>query len=220
MSARHSRIWLPHPLPGVEDLQNLHVWTTVEGYVLACRQADGTFLAIVSTSTSPDASGVPAGTRRECPGLDTLLRMVPPRHGLLVDGSSPGRRVVPADQLDRLRWPEPPFGDEEGLRIGAVPARLRAVAIAATRAAREGGAARADTVWAESGCRRELWVCLSSPTPKAFDAAYTAVAEHAPREAVRILDVDMLPYSRARSGSPSETNHPHGPPPRIHERDA
>lgn len=99
----------------------------------------------------------------------------------------PGRDPGPA-VLDRTGPREAPHGDEIDLRAHAVPPHLRDVRDAAVRAARQSGAKAAVGVWATGGGREGLWVQLHRPTPAAFDAAYDAVAQRAPAEAVTVLD--------------------------------
>ncbi len=193
-----SRVWAPAPVPAPEGLDGLRVWLSREGYVLSPRRDDGQLLALASTGDSPDLSDVPAGTSREVAGPTRLLDLVPVGYGLLVDGASPGARVVPASVLDALRSSEPPAGDEPDFTAAPVPDRYRPAADAATAAARSAGARRAVAVWADGATRHGLLVSLHRAPPPAFDAAVEALAAVRPDCPVRVVDVDALPR-RAQS---------------------
>lgn len=73
---------------------------------LAQRLPDGGFAVLASTSDSPDSAGVPAGTRCEPVGAAGLAALVPAGYAVLVDGATPGRRLVSAEAVDGLQLTE------------------------------------------------------------------------------------------------------------------
>lgn len=177
---------------GAQGLEGLVVWLTGDGYALTTRLADGSPAVLASTSTSPDASGVPAGARPEAVGAAGLAGIVPAGFALLVDGATPGRRVVAAAVVEGLAVAEPPDGSEPDLRAGRVPDHLRAVADRVAVAAREHGARDVAASWMTGGGRGGLWLDLHHAPPPAWDAAFAAVEAEAPREPVRLLDAGAL----------------------------
>lgn len=194
-----SRVWSPEPPVDVAALRGLRIWLAAEGYVLCTSPDPDAPLVLAATTDSPDASGVPAGTRREVPGLPRLLDLVPPGHGLLVDGASPGRRVVPAADLDQWRNAMPAAGDEPSLDVGPVPPAVAPVAAGAVAAATSAGSRHGLAAWATADGRSSLLIALHEPTAEAFDAALQVVQQQRLHVPVRVLDMDSLDGSaRAR----------------------
>lgn len=172
---------------GASGLTGLHLWMTQDGYVLST-EVSGQRLVLATTSDSPDAAGAPAGTRCEPTAIAGLAGRVPPGFGLLVDRSTPGRRVVSAAVIDGLRLKEPPCGDEPDLRTERVPDQLGGVRNSVVASAGRTGARGISVVWTIDGGRQGLWVVVDRPVAGTLDAVYDAVARHAPFEPVRVLD--------------------------------
>jgi hypothetical protein len=172
---------------GASGLTGLHLWMTQDGYVLSA-EVSGQRLVLATTSDSPDAAGAPAGTRCEPTAITGLAGRVPPGFGLLVDRSTPGRRVVSAAVIDGLRLQEPPCGDERDLRTERVPDQLGGVRNSVVASAGRTGARGISVVWTIGGGRQGLWVVVDRPVAGTLDAVYDAVARHAPFEPVRVLD--------------------------------
>jgi hypothetical protein len=183
---------------GASGLADLRVWL-VSGMPLAQRMSEDSWAVLASTSDSPDAAGVPAGTSCERVDGAGLAAVVPPGYAVLVDGATPGRRLISAELVDSLRVAEPPDGTEAGFRAIPMPHHLRPVAEAATAAALAAGADRASAVFTTSGERDGLWVLLDGGGAQAEDAAFAKIELWAPREPVRISDARQLsPQARRR----------------------
>lgn len=194
MTAREARLWSGRPTGLREDdlPAGLRVWLSVEGYPLSTRTPDDEPVLLASTSDSPDAADVPAGTPSTAPSPSDLLTLVPAGYGLLVDGGTPGRHVVPAQRLDAARSGAAPDGTEPDLVIGPVPSVHRAAADAAVEAGRAAGVKRVVALWASGGGRTGLWVSLHRPSEAALDAVHAAVAQASLAAPARVLDVASL----------------------------
>ena len=173
---------------GASGLDGLVVWLTTDGYALSTRLPDGSPAILASSSSSPDSSGVSSGARAEPVGAAGLAGLVPPGFALLVDGATPGRRVVAASVVEGLAVAEPPDGCEPDLQASPVPQHLRPVVARAVTAAEQAGARGGGASWMTGGGRAGLWLDLYRAPAAAWDAAFAAVEAEAPREPVRLLE--------------------------------
>ena len=196
MTTRAPRLW-PGTRPQSAALElpsRLRLWQSAEGYPIAQRLGGDQLVLLASTSDSPDAADVPAGTRSTDGPTQQLLVQVPAGYGLLIDGGTPGRRLVTGAGLDAARSTPAPDGTEPDLRITPVPPEHEAVAQAAVQAGKEAGGKRITTAWAYGGGRSGLWVTLHRSPDAAFDAVHRAIASAGLAAPARVLDIRSLSW--------------------------
>lgn len=192
---RSPRLW-PGTGPQTVELElpsRLRLWLSAEGYPIAQRLEGDEVVLLASTSDSPDSADVPARTRSTAGPTEQLLVQVPAGYGLLIDGGTPARTLVPGAALDAARSTAAPDGTEPELRVTPVPAEHEAVARAAVRAGRAAGVKRVVAAWASGGGRSGMWVTLHRPSEAALDAVHQAIAAGGLAAPARVVDIASLP---------------------------